>query len=269
MRHGIMPPGIAADQPTDLREPIDFTHPDFAMTVRMENSNAGMSRFFFSYDRGHTWRGPYRLPLFGQKGVMGRTDMIVERPARLHLVSDRVENQRPGRPALLRPHDRRRAHLAVPLVHRPRADRLRHHALVGPPLADRPGDDRSGSRDPTKSWIDAYASHDNGQSWSFLSVPEPDTGEGNPPSLLRLGDGRLCLIYGRRAQPYGILARLSGDQGKTWSSRIVLRDDAAADVGYVRSIIRPDGKIVAVYYYNDRTSPDRYLAATIWDPGKP
>ena len=40
-------------------DPIDFTHPDFAMTVRMENTNAGTSRFYFSYDRGHTWRGPY------------------------------------------------------------------------------------------------------------------------------------------------------------------------------------------------------------------
>ena len=94
--------------------------------------------------------------------------------------------------------------------------------------------------------------------------------DGRRASLLRLGDGRLCLSYGRRAVPYGILARLSGDQGKTWGQPIVLRDDgAAADVGYVRSIIRPDSKIVAVYYYNDRSSPERYLAATVWDPGKP
>ena len=68
----------------------------------------------------------------------------------------------------------------------------------------------------------------------------------------------------------GSSLRLSGDQGKTWGDPIVLRDDgAAADVGYVRSIIRPDGKVVAVYYYNDRKSPERYIAATIWDPGKP
>ncbi len=96
------------------------------------------------------------------------------------------------------------------------------------------------------------------------------TGEGNPPSLLRLADGRLCLSYGVRAKPFGIRARLSSDLGKTWTDPIVLRDDgASADVGYVRSIIRPDGKLVAVYYYNDRSKPDRYLAATIWDPGKP
>ena len=30
--------------------------------------------------------------------------------------------------------------------------------------------------------------------------------------------------------------------------------------------MRPDGLIVAVYYFNDRTRPERYIAATIWRP---
>ena len=93
--------------------------------------------------------------------------------------------------------------------------------------------------DKPKSWIDAYASHDDGQTWSFLSTPEPDTGEGNPPSLLRLADGRLCLIYGRRARPYGILARLSSDQGKTWSDPIVLRDDGGSRRRRLRPVDHP------------------------------
>src|SRR5262249_7094562 len=80
MRHGKMPPGLAEDRLVALARPIDFTRPDFAFTVRMENSNNGTSRFWYSYDRGHTWRGPYPLPLFGQKGVMGRTDYLVNGP---------------------------------------------------------------------------------------------------------------------------------------------------------------------------------------------
>jgi hypothetical protein len=77
------------------------------------------------------------------------------------------------------------------------------------------------------------------------------------------------LIYGVRAQPFGIRARTSSDQGKTWENAIVLRDDGASrDIGYVRSVVRPDGKVVAVYYYHDRARPERYLAATIWDPVK-
>jgi hypothetical protein len=124
--------------------------------------------------------------------------------------------------------------------------------------------------DEPKSWIDAFASHNNGQTWSFLSTAEPDTGEGNPPSLLHLADGRLCLTSGIRIRPYRMQTRFSSDQGKTWTEPFVLRDDGgAADVGYPRSIIRADGKIVVVYYYNDRSSPDRYLAATLFDPGKP
>ena len=49
-------------------------------------------------------------------------------------------------------------------------------------------------------WIDAYVSHDEGRSWSFLSTPAPDTGQGNPPALVRLTNGRLCLTYGYRAR---------------------------------------------------------------------
>jgi hypothetical protein len=269
MRHGLMPPGVSPEQPTDLDVPIDFTHANFAMTVRMENTNAGTSRFYFSYDRGHAWQGPYRLPLFGQPGVMGRTDMIVNGPndCLLILTASKADSLE-GRPFCARTTDG--------------ALTWRFVSFIGPEptgYSIMPSTVRVSANDlvttirrldKPKSWIDAYASHDDGRTWSFLSTPEPDTGEGNPPSLLRLADGRLSLIYGRRALPYGILARLSNDLGKTWSSPIVLRDDGgAADVGYVRSIIRPDGKIVAAYYYNEHSSPDRYIAATIWDPKTP
>jgi hypothetical protein len=125
-------------------------------------------------------------------------------------------------------------------------------------------------QDPPKSWLEAYGSHDDGRSWSWLSIPEPDTGEGNPPSLVRLADGRLCLIYGVRARPFGIRARLSGDGGRSWSGAITLRDDGGSnDLGYVRSVVRPDGRVVAVYYYTEQASPTRFIAATIWDPGMP
>ena len=78
MRHGAMPPGIAEERPSALREPIDFTHRDFALAVHMADHRKGASCFYFSYDRGRSWRGPFGLPLFGQRGVMGRTDYIVE-----------------------------------------------------------------------------------------------------------------------------------------------------------------------------------------------
>ena len=49
-----------------------------------------------------------------------------------------------------------------------------------------------------------------------------------------------------------VLARLSSDRGKSWGDAIVLRGDAGGqDLGYCRSVQRPDGKIVTVYYMWD------------------
>ena len=48
---------------------------------------------------------------------------------------------------------------------------------------------------------------------------------------------------------------------------MILRTGATDwDLGYTRSVQRPDGKIVTVYYYNDATSTERYIGATIWIP---
>ena len=83
--------------------------------------------------------------------------------------------------------------------------------------------------------------------------------------MIRLRDGRICLTYGFRDAPYGMRARVSEDEGASWSEEIVLRDDGGNhDLGYPRSIQRSDGKIVTVYYFNDRPETERYIAATIW-----
>jgi hypothetical protein len=266
MRHGTMPPGLAADQPIGLREPIRFDHPDFAMTVRMENSKNGMSRLFFSYDRGRNWRGPYSLPLFDQKGVMGRTDYVVDGTEKctLFLTASKT-NGREGRPFCARTSDGGLTWKFLSFIG-PEPD---GYAIMPGSVRISPSELVTTIRrqDLPRSWIDAYVSRDDGSTWSFLSTPEPDTGEGNPPSLVRLRDERLCLIYGSRRQPFGIFARLSGDLGKTWSKAIALRDDAGGrDIGYARSIVRPDGHVVAVYYYHHRTGPTRYLAATLFAP---
>jgi hypothetical protein len=268
MRHGIMPPGMSPEQPTALRDPINFAHADFAMTIRMENTNAGVSRFYWSNDRGHTWRGPFRLPLFDQKGVMGRTDYIVNGPSDclLFLTASKT-NAREGRPFCARTTDGGLTWRFLSFI----GPEPTGYAIMPSTVRVAPNNlvTTIRRRDMPRSWIDAFVSRDNGQTWSLLSTPESDTGEGNPPSLLHLTDGRLCLTYGVRARPYSIRARLSSDLGKTWTDPIVLRDDGgSADLGYVRSVVRRDGKLVAVYYFNDRSKPDRYLAATIWDAGK-
>ena len=101
-------------------------------------------------------------------------------------------------------------------------------------------------------------------------MPVADAGEGNPPSMIRLMDGRICLTYGYRAEPFEIRARLSGDGGRTWGHELKLRGGGGGrDIGYPASVQRSDGKIVTVYYFHDRPLSDRYIAATIWNPDAP
>jgi hypothetical protein len=76
------------------------------------------------------------------------------------------------------------------------------------------------------------------------------------------------MTYGYRAEPFSIQARLSSDNGETWSEATILRDGGGNwDLGYTRTVQRPDGKMVTVYYYNDAADAERYISSTIWDPG--
>jgi hypothetical protein len=142
------------------------------------------------------------------------------------------------------------------------------HGITPPGLKEKPWRNCPGGIDGTKHWIETYRSRDDGQSWALDKVPAADLGEGNPASLIRLADGRLCMAYGHRAAPFSIKARLSRDGGRTWDREIILRQDGGGrDLGYPRSVQRPDGEVVTVYYFWDqKTGPERYIAATIWDP---
>ena len=68
--------------------------------------------------------------------------------------------------------------------------------------------------------------------------------------------------------PTAIQARTSDDNGQTWNDTITLRRDGFDyDIGYNRQVVRPDGKVVTIYYWRTRRdgqSPT-YIAATIWD----
>src|SRR5437870_3958834 len=62
---GLVPPegmytaSVPGGKATDLAEPIDFTDPGFCMTLRMTEGQKGRSWFFYSYDRGKSWKGPF------------------------------------------------------------------------------------------------------------------------------------------------------------------------------------------------------------------
>lgn len=260
-----------------LDQPIDFTHKDFALTLRARHLLDGPSSFYYSYDRGKTWKGAYKLdvdfPGENISGVVTRTDYIVDGPKQLTAfltVGFRKGETNWRQVACVRTSDGGLS--------------WQHLAWIGPgeinsimPSSLRLGPSRllTAIRRTKPPEMVLFLSEDDGRTWTQLKDPVTVDSNGNPPALLKLQDGRLCIIYGIRqeqtmADGIGMYAAYSGDEGKTWSEPVLLRghDGAVWDIGYPRAVQRPDGKIVALYYYNNADQGDvyRYIAATIFEP---
>lgn len=265
--HGVGREDIEAPEAKVCPGGIDFTHPDFAFTARTTDIHDGSSRFFYSCDRGDTWEGPLLLPNFGAPGTAARTDYIVNgKDDWLLFVTVAKSDRKEGRVVCVRTRDGGQSWTL--------------EGKIGPEpkgFAIMPATVRlSGTnlftilrcRKGPKRWQSAWRSPDDGQSWNYVSDPVPDAGEGNPAAMVKMTDGRLCMVYGYRAVPFSMRAKMSDDDGQTWSDDIILRDDGAnRDIGYPRLVQRPDGKLVVLYYISELTTgPERYIGATIFDP---
>ncbi|MHC4474055.1 MAG: sialidase family protein [Planctomycetota bacterium] len=249
---------------------INFAHPDFAMRVRRGS-------FFISYDRGRKWQGPFAFgdlmarPPLAELNNTSRTDYLVNAPDDCLIGMSIKGCGRSDRAFCARTTDGGASFRFVSWIN-PEADcstrgvmpstvRISDGKLVTTLRRKHPGE-----------WIDAFVSDENGNTWAFLSkVADTYCCNGNPPALVRLTDGRLVCAYGNR-RDFRIEARISTDQGATWSDEIVLRDDyqtdtyGDADLGYCRMVQRPDGRLVTMYYWATPAHPTHHIAATIWDP---
>ncbi|MCC6681986.1 MAG: exo-alpha-sialidase [Phycisphaeraceae bacterium] len=271
-----------------LDAPIDFSADNFAMRVvgdAYHGSTRPDAEFFYSTDRGKTWRGPFLFadlnddPRLDGMILTPRTDVIPlgasscllgfsARPKGGGLGDDRAFMLRTDDGGvhwrivnwIIGPDDPARAVM-------PATVQLSDGSLVTALRRRQTDQDKN-----TRCWIDVCRSSDEGQTW-----PRPifvgDTGDqnGNPPAMSLLDDGRLAIVYANRSTRQ-ILTHLSSDQGQTWSDPIELRADYQADdsqfsdMGYCRLFQRPDGKLVAIYYWATADNPEPHIERTIWQP---
>lgn len=260
-----VPTGDAGKEPVDCPGGVNFQQRGFIFTARMLSEHEGPGRFYYSNDRGKTWEGPFNLTAPGYAGIAARTDYIVlGRHDMLLFVTVPKTDGREGNVVVLRTTDGAKTWQVHGVV-RNEEPAIGDFAImpatirvVGPHLV---------TAIRTRATIEVFMSQDLGQTWVSKGVVVMNHG-GNPPSLVRTNTGQLVLVYGFREKPFGIRAKVSEDFGSTWGPELRLRTDGGGkDLGYVRTLVRPDGNLVSVYYYNDAKSPERYIGATIWYPG--
>jgi hypothetical protein len=182
---------------SELAESIDFSQTGFCMTFRMTDAQKGHSWFFYSYDRGKTWKGPFDFPMMGQKAVMARTDYVVngKRDAMVFLTAAKAAGGE-GRTFMARTKDGglhwefvawTAPDPGVGFTIMPSTVRLSKSDLV---TTVRHEDSlRKGP-----NWIDAYASRDDGKAGNLEPLrPPPETTAESAEQPV--ADARLAITY--------------------------------------------------------------------------
>ena len=146
-----------------------------------------------------------------------------------------------------------------------------------------------------KAYLQVNSSQDGGKSWGApkpivseagatawakvtgrkgplpKGAPEGSTPYRSPwPVVLR--DGRVLVIFARRARPFGIGGILSEDGGQNWSDEFVVRADGSGpDLGYPVATELDDGTIFTAYYFyvedGNKFGGSRFIAGSFFKLG--
>ena len=105
-------------------------------------------------------------------------------------------------------------------------------------------------------------STDGGRTWT---APQSIGVWGLPSFLLRLRSGLLLMTYGHRRAPLGNQARVSPDNGQSWSDPMILSGDGvSSDLGYPSTVQLEDESLLTVWYELMKGSSRAVLRQARW-----
>lgn len=264
-----------------LTEEMDFSREGFGFKCQG-------SRFYYTYDYGQSWAGPFKLNIqgrpFDDDSIESHTCYLVMGKKEGYFFFGVEPDGAEDRFYCSKTTDGGKSFqfvgwISPSIKDAPQYERWAVYSAVEVEkdhlvAALRRKINKNRGKIKRLNWIDVYESKDAGRTWKFLSkVADTDVVNsdfnGNPPSVIKLQDGRLAVTYGFRGRPTAMCAKLSKDNGRTWSEPIILRRGSRNwDFGYSRSLQKADGKVVTVYYWATPVHRNQYITATIWDPSK-
>ena len=265
-------PRLSDDDFVPVPDGVDFADPETIVLCGRTGITVGSrSWFYLSRDRARSWSGPHVIPQLGSTAVSARTDVIPLGGAEaLFQLTVGKSDGTEGRILTAWTGDGGRSFERRSWVgEEPDGWAIMPSSTT---LADRTivTARRCAGHDHDHQWvhwIDLYASADQGRSWHRRGTPVAATGSGgNPPALIRVGDGRLVLVYGSRAEPYGLRSAVSADDGHSWTASVITDDVADRDMGYPRAVAMEDGSVLAVFYANSSARSERHIEAVRWTP---
>jgi len=275
---------------TVLETPLAFTHEGFAMRIfatGYHGNDDPDGGFYYSYDRGATWKGPHVLgnlnshPELAGKVLTPRTDYIVTGPrecfifitANITLPAGDNRIRTGGRVGCIKTTD---GALHFEFVGWVTPATATYRAIMPQTVHLKNGAYLMAFRKiyqikhDAKSAIEVWVSRDQCKTWRQRSTVRTFEDSSNPPAIVELEDGRICCVYGDR-DAQRVAGKYSSDHGETWGPEFVIREqyqsvDDWADMGYPRMVQRPDGNLAVMYYWASAQHPQQHIACSIWQP---
>lgn len=116
-------------------------------------------------------------------------------------------------------------------------------------------------------FMELLHSEDDARTWrrgTPLTLPRQING-----SLVRLRSGRIVFAFGNRTWGnFGVDARVSDDNGATWSPPFRIAECPQADCGYPSTVEFPDGTVLTAYYTQISADFHYEMRVVHWNPAR-
>lgn len=257
--------GMTSDHSAASRTPMAVAARELWKELPPEDKRPG-SFVKRSCDGGKTWSEAVRVPVTSPHGPVRKADGSLVYLGRVFLPEDEKEYPAGGICAIGST-DGGRTWEKLGLV--PDAEGVDRSWVHEPDVTELPDGKLLGAlrvspkRFVGDSTVYLTRSHDGGKTWE---VPQPTEFCGTPPHFLRHSSGALVMAYSRRVAPNGQRARVSYDDGKTWSEELVIGPESPDwDHGYPSTVELSDGSLLTVYYQKFPGDSYNSILSTRWE----